>query len=213
MWTGWTWRNTWNLTEHGQKSLETTAFVTQGTGSHWGGVIRYESKYLVECTKQVWGTATWAWGSKIMDIWVLQLDSLNQSTIKGRFTLPLPSPKSLEVNPCNLSRWEHGRWKFTTSHGSQVLSLKSIEVNPCNLIRWEHRSWDLPFHTASQVPSPLKSIRAILAVESMEVGIYHFTWSPKSQVNWGQSVQSHPLRAWKLGFAISHGVPSHKSRV
>ena len=29
--------------------------------------------------------------------------------------------------------------------------------------------------------------------------------SPKSQFTRGQSVQSQPLRAWMLGFAISHG--------
>ena len=115
--TGWTWRNTRNLTIHGRKSPETTAFVTQGTGTHWSGV-RYENKYLVESTKQVWDTATWAWGSKIVDTWVLGLDSLNQSTIKGQFTQPLPSH--------------------------------------------------------------LRSLCAISAVESMKVEIYHFTWRPKS---------------------------------
>jgi hypothetical protein len=31
-----------------------------------------------------------------------------------------------------------------------------------------------------KVPSHLRLIRAVLAVESMEVGTYHFTWGPKS---------------------------------
>ena len=34
--------------------------------------------------------------------------------------------------------------------------------------------------------------------------------SPKSQVTWDQSMQSQPMRAWKLGHATSHGVPSPK---
>ena len=40
----------------------------------------------------------------------------------------------------------------------------------------------------------------------MEVGTYHFTQvpSPRSQVTWGQFVQSHLLRAWKLGLTTSH---------
>ena len=32
----------------------------------------------------------------------------------------------------------------------------------------------------------------------------------KSRVTWDRSVQSQPLRAWKLGFTTSHGVPSTK---
>ena len=60
-------------------------------------------------------------------------------------------------------------------------------------------------------PSHSRSICAISAVENMEVGTYHFTWGSKAQVTWGQSVQSQPLRAWKLGLTTSHGVPSPKS--
>ena len=30
------------------------------------------------------------------------------------------SPKSLEVNPCNLSHWEHGSWDLPLHTGSQV---------------------------------------------------------------------------------------------
>jgi hypothetical protein len=88
----------------------------------------------------------------------------------------------------------------------------------------------LPLHMGpkSQVPSHLRLIRAILAIESMErsiraisavesmdVGFYHFTWvpSPKSQVTQGQSMQSQPLRAWKLGFTTSTWVPSLESQV
>ena len=42
-----------------------------------------------------------------------------------------------------------------------------------------------PVHTGSQVPQSL----------------------------WGQSVRSQPLRSWKLGLTISHGVPSPRSQV
>ena len=37
----------------------------------------------------------------------------------GRFT-HVPSPKSVEVNPCNLSRWEQGSWDLPLHKGSQV---------------------------------------------------------------------------------------------
>ena len=35
----------------------------------------------------------------------------------------------------------------------------------------------------------------------------------KSQVTWGQSMQSQPLGGWKLGFTSSHGVSSLKSQL
>jgi hypothetical protein len=41
----------------------------------------------------------------------------------------------------------------------------------------------------------------------------HGVPSPKSQVTWGQSMQSQLLRARKLGLTTSHGVPSLKSQV
>ena len=118
---------------------------------------------------------------------------------EGRFT-KVTSPKSLTA-------WKLG---LVTSHGSQVP--KSLEVNMCNLSRWKHGSWDLPLHTGprSQVPSHLRSIHAISAVESMEVGTCHFTWVPGPKVTWGQSVQSRPFRAWKLGLAT---VPGPKFQV
>jgi hypothetical protein len=37
--------------------------------------------------------------------------------------------------------------------------------------------------------------------------------SPKSQVTWGQPMQSQLLRAWKLGLTTSHMVPSPNSRL
>ena len=37
--------------------------------------------------------------------------------------------------------------------------------------------------------------------------------SPKSQLTWGQSERSQPLRARKLGLTTSHGVSSLKSQV
>ena len=39
-----------------------------------------------------------------------------------------------------------------------------------------------------------------------------FTRGPKSQVTWGQSMQSQMLRAWKWGLTSSHGVPCLKSQ-
>ena len=62
----------------------------------------------------------------------------------------VPSPKSREVNPCNLNPREHGSWGLTTSHG--VPSPKSLGVNLCNLNRREHGSWGLT--TSHGVPRP-----------------------------------------------------------
>ena len=76
------------------------------------------------------------------------------------------------------------------------------------------REWKLGTYHFTRVPSPksqvsfhLRSIRAISTVERMEVGTYHFTRipSPKSHFTGGQSVQSRPCRAWKLGLTTSHG--------
>ena len=39
------------------------------------------------------------------------------------------------------------------------------------------------------------------------------TWCRKAQVTRGRSVQSQPLRAWKLGLTHSHKIPSPKSQV
>jgi hypothetical protein len=79
----------------------------------------------------------------------------------------LMSPKSLEVDPCNLSRRE--------SNGN----------------------WDLPLHTGAKswvLPSHLRSFRAISAVErAWKFRTYHFTRVPshdESQVTWGRSMQS-----------------------
>ena len=47
---------------------------------------------------------------------------------------PHMGPKSLEVNPCNLSRWDH-RMEVGTYHYTRVPSPQSPEVNPCNLSR------------------------------------------------------------------------------
>ena len=38
----------------------------------------------------------------------------------------------------------------------------------------------------------------------------HGVTSPKSQVTWGSSKQSQPLRAWKLGLTTAHKVGSPK---
>jgi len=66
---------------------------------------------------------------------------------------PSYSLKSLEVNRCNLTRWEHKSWDLPLHTRSRDLSPQSLEVNPCNLSRREHGSWDLPLHTGSQVLS------------------------------------------------------------
>ena len=85
-------------------------------------------------------------------------------------------------------------------HG--VPSPKSLEVDLRNLNRWEPGSWDLPLHMGSQVPSRLRLICAISVVESMEVGTYHFTWRPKSQVWRGCLCGINSLR-WGLGVGSS----------
>ena len=141
----------------------------------------------------------------------------------------VPSPKSLEVNLCNLSCWEHGSWELPlhTVPKSQVTWGQFVQSHLL-------RAWKLGITTShgSQPPSHLRSICAISAVESMKVGNYHFilfpspkslevnlcnlscwedaSWElplhtvPKSQVTWGQFVQSQLLRAWKLRITTSH---------
>ena len=113
------------------------------------------------------------------------------------------------VSMCTVHRYfstsEYLTPKLIRAGFTPVPSPKSLEVDPCNLNRREHGSSNLPLHTRSQVPSHSRSIHAISAVETMEVGTYHFTHGPKSQVTRGQSVQSQLLRAWKLGLTTSHG--------
>ena len=53
----------------------------------------------------------------------------------------------------------------------------------------------------SQVPSPSRSICAILAVGSMEVGTYHFTWGFKSHV-WHGCLHGNTFEQWCLGLAM-----------
>ena len=124
----------------------------------------------------------------------------------------IPSLKSLQVNPCNLSRREHGSWdlplhtgpKFKsqvtfrsilaistvesmevgTYHFTKVPTVKSLEVNPCNPNCREHGSWDPSTSYRSQDPS----------LESLEVNMCNpnrrehessdlpLHTSPKSQV-------------------------------
>ena len=103
-------------------------------------------------------------------------------------------PKSLEVNPCNLDRPEHGSWNLplrlrsiraiSTVQSMEVGTChftrgpKSLEVNPCNLDRPKHGS--LGLITSKGVPCRLRSIHAISTVQSKEVETYHFTGDPKS---------------------------------
>ena len=75
------------------------------------------------------------------------------------------------------------------------------------------RAWKLGLTTShrSQVSCYLRSTRAISTIEgSRDLPLQN---DPKSQVTSGQSVQSQPSRAWKLGLTTSHGsqvqVPSH----
>ena len=129
------------------------------------------------------------------------------------------SPSSLEVNMCDLSRWEHRSWHLSLHTGSQVLiSYSSLEVTLCNPSRWEHGSWDLPFHMGPQVLRSRFTWRQSVRSQPLRAwklghAISHKVSSPESQFTWGQSMQSQPLRAWKLGLTTSHGVPSLKSQV
>ena len=92
-------------------------------------------------------------------------------------------------------------WKLglTTSHGVPSPHPKSLEVNPCNLNRWGHGSWDLPLHTGLKSQVTWGQSVQSQPSRAWKLGTYHFTRGPKSQVTWGQSVQSQPSRAWKLG--------------
>ena len=58
------------------------------------------------------------------------------------------SPKSLEVNPCNLSRRKHGSWDFSTSHGSQVLSPKHV-MDAYMAILFGGEAWDFVLRVGS----------------------------------------------------------------
>ena len=117
--------------------------------------------------------------------------------LKSRFSR-LPCPNSLEINPLQsqpLRAW-HASWDLPLH---TVPSSKSLEVNPCNLSRWEH---DREVGTYTRIPTP-KSLDVSLSNPSywdhgMEVGTYHNTRGPrpKSQVTWGKSEQSEPLRSW-----------------
>ena len=62
------------------------------------------------------------------------------------------------------------------------LGLSNTNLGQVGLSTLLSRSHSGPVHTRSHVPSLLRSIRAILAVESLEVGTHHFTHAPKSQV-------------------------------
>ena len=172
----------------------------------WKSWLTTSNGILSPKSQVTWGQSVW---SQPLRAWKSGLTTSHGSQVL--------SPKSLEANPCDLSRWEHGSRDLPLHTGSQVLSPESLEANMCNLNGWEHGSWDLPLHTGfkSQVLSHLRPIRAISVVESMEVGTYHFTWvsSLKTWVTWGQSVQSQLSRAWKLGLTTSHGVLSPKPRV
>ena len=71
-----------------------------------------------------------------------------------------------------------------------------------------------PVHTGPKLLEG--SIYAISTIESMKVGTYHFIQDPHSSLPShlrGRSVQSQPLRAWKLGLTTSHRVPSPQSQV
>ena len=87
-------------------------------------------------------------------------------------------------------------WIFVKwgSHSSQVLG--PSHMRPIHAIS-AVESMEVGTYHFTRVPSHMRSIRAISTVERMKVGIYHFTW--------GQSMQSQPSRTWKLGLTTSHG--------
>ena len=66
---------------------------------------------------------------------------------------------------------------------------------------------DGPVHTRSQVPSHLRSIRAISAVESMEVGTYHFTRGTQVlSPNYDMDAYMATLLGGELGTCVRSGV-------
>ena len=54
----------------------------------------------------------------------------------------LIKPKSLEVNMCNLSHWEHESWDLALHTGSQVLS-SGYDMDACMATLYEGEAWDL----------------------------------------------------------------------
>ena len=70
------------------------------------------------------------------------------------------------------------------------------------------RGWKLGRITSNGVPRP-KSIRAISAVESMEVGTLSLQLGSQVPSHLRSTFQSQPLRVWKSGRITSNGVPSH----
>ena len=63
----------------------------------------------------------------------------------------------------SLAKFNHWKFKSPFWKGSCLQELGSVHTGP--------KFW---------VPSPLKSIRAISAIQSVEVETYHLTWGPKS---------------------------------
>ena len=54
----------------------------------------------------------------------------------------VPSPKSREVNQCNLNRWEHGSWDLPLHTGLQVPSSR-YDMDVCMAPRFGGEAWDL----------------------------------------------------------------------
>jgi hypothetical protein len=67
-----------------------------------------------------------------------------RNDIKGRFTQgpKVLSPKSLELNPCNLNCWEYGSWDLWVHIGFQVPSPK-YDMDAYMVTLFEGGAWDL----------------------------------------------------------------------
>jgi len=90
------------------------------------------------------------------------------------------------INPADIVKGTAGMASTCTSKYQNYETRDRI-ATPAKLLRKTMRELLRPLYTKGQftrVPSPLRSIRAISTIESIEVGTYHFTQvpSPKSLV-------------------------------
>jgi hypothetical protein len=74
-------------------------------------------------------------------------------------------------------------------------------------------SWVRSPHRRVDLDTISSSVWTYGNLSGWEHGSWDLSLHTRSQVTWCQSMQSQPLRAWKLGLTTSHGVPSIKSQV